>query len=91
MKIVSGQKLENCFDGDFVFGYVFNTKWTKDEVMALKAHGQLRYYDSFPRPMFSVRFPDGTIMKGVEGTPDCRLIFNRDEPETAKKLFEEIF
>jgi ketosteroid isomerase-like protein len=83
--------LDNCFDEDFVFTYIFNLKWTKDEIMALKAHGQLKYYESFPKPMFNIRFPDGTVMKGVEGTEDCRLIFNRDEPETAKKYFEETF
>jgi hypothetical protein len=83
--------MENCFDGEFVFKYSFNAKWTREAIMDLETLGRLRYYDSFPRPMFNVMFSDGTTMKGVEGTEECRLIFARDKPEAAKKHFEEIF
>ena len=91
MKIVSGQKQENCFDGDFVYIYTFDAEWTKEKIMALGASGNLQYYGSFPKPMFNVRFSGGTTMKGVEGTKECRVIFTRDEPQKAKKLFEETF
>ena len=85
--------MENCFEGDFVFKYVFDTAWTKEAIKNMEALGELRYYESFPRPMFQVKCSDGTIIKGVQGTGECRVIFPRNAPAAvkAKKCFEEAF
>ena len=91
MKIIAAEKDQNCFDGEFVFKYFIDTLWTKESIMYMNSLGQLKYYKSFPKPMFEVRCFDGTIIKGVEGTGECRVIFSRDEPTKAKENFEKIF
>ena len=91
MKITHKDKLANCFDGDFVVQYTFDSPWTKDAILSLKALGQLTYYDSFPKPMFQLACADGIFVKGVQGTSECKVIYNRDDPEEAKERFEERF
>ena len=91
MKIVATERAENCFESEFVFKYMLDKSWTKRLIKDMAAFGELRYYDSFPRPMFQVRCVDGTIIKGVQGTDECRVIFPRNEPTKAKKKFEEVF
>ena len=91
MKIIAEEKMENCFESDFVFKYFIDTQWTKEAIEALDSLGHLRYYDSFPKPMFHIQCFDGTIMKGVQGTNECRVIFSRDGPDMAKKSFKQRF
>ena len=91
MKIVAGEKQENCFDGDFVFKYFFDAKWTAETIKIMEAFGRLRYYDSFPKPMFHVQCADGTTIKGLQDTDECRVIFDRNGPDKAKELFEKRF
>ena len=91
MKIVAQKRLDNCFESDFVFKYFFETCWTEDGIKELEVFGHLRYYHSFPRPMFHIQCVDGTNIKGVQGTDECRVLFARDNPCEAKKRFEEHF
>ncbi|MCL1851433.1 MAG: hypothetical protein FWF88_00155 [Peptococcaceae bacterium] len=91
MKIVDIKKVENCFDGDFVFKYLFDAGWTHSEIIHMEMLGDLRYYQSFPRPMFQVTCSDGTVIKGVENDPECRIIFPRENPTSARKNFEARF
>lgn len=95
MRIISANKAENCIDGDFVYKYKFDCAWTKESIQELKVLGQLKYYGSFPKPMFQLILSDGTSVKGVQGTDECRVIYNRDDfDETKKRLenrFEDIF
>ena len=91
MKIIAEEKMDNCFESDFVFKYTFDTLWTKKAIKNIGELGQLHYYKSFPKPMFRVRCLDGTIIKGVQGTGECRVIYPRETPTKAKKHFEELF
>ena len=91
MKILATEKAENCFESDFVFKYLLDKSWTKRSIKDMASLGQLLYYKSFPKPMFQVRCVDGTIIKGVQGTDECRVIFPRNEPTKAKEYFEEVF
>ncbi|MCL1917729.1 MAG: hypothetical protein FWG14_05370 [Peptococcaceae bacterium] len=91
MKIISSEKMENCFDGDFVFKYIFDAGWTREDIIRMEAWGSLRYYESFPRPMFQVTCSDGTIIKGVQNDPACRIIFPRATPAAARENFEARF
>ena len=84
--------MENCLEGDFVFKYTFDKVWTKEAIINnMETIGQLRYYETFPKPMFQVKCSNGTIIKGVQGTDKCRVIFPRNDPEKAKSYFEEMF
>ena len=84
--------MENCLEGDFVFKYTFDEVWTKEAITNnMERLGQLRYYETFPRPMFQIKCSDGTIIKGVQGTGECRVIFPREDPEKARSHFEEAF
>ena len=91
MRIVTEEKLENCFESEFVFKYIFDRQWTKETIGNIGTLGELSYYATFPRPMFQVRCFDGTIIKGVQGTGECRVIFPRNNTVEAKKHFEEVF
>jgi len=91
MKIIECKKMENCFDGDFVFKYYFDTYWTKEYIKMMKAFGELRYYESFPKPMFQINCTDGTVIKGLQTEKECRIIFSRINPVSAQKSFETKF
>jgi hypothetical protein len=92
VKIITGDKMENCLEGDFVYKYTFDRIWTKEAISEnMETLGQLQYYESFPKPMFITRCSDGTIIKGVHGTDECRVIFPRNALEKAKSYFEEVF
>jgi len=94
MKITNKEKKDNCFDGDFVSQVSFDEVWTKEAILRLEVLGNLKYYESFPRPMFQLNCPCGSFIKGVQGTNDCRIIHARNSTsETRERLlnrFEEI-
>jgi hypothetical protein len=91
MRIIAKDILENCLDGDFVIQYTFDVIWSKDAIQALGALGQLKYYASFPKPMFQLTCPDGSFIKGVQGTSECRVIYARDMSEDDKMRLENSF
>ncbi|MDR3170111.1 MAG: hypothetical protein LBU17_00620 [Treponema sp.] len=89
MKIIQVHPLENCLEGDFVYHYVFDCPWTQETILLMQDLGTLQYYETFPKPMFRVTCPDGTIIKGVQTTPTCRVIFPKTGIAAARKRFEE--
>ena len=91
MRVIAQARLETCFDGTSVAKYFFDAPWTDADIRAFEMLGDLRYYESFPKPMFHVQCPDGTIIKGVLGNSECRVIFPRGDPDAAKRKFEEYF
>ena len=91
MIILSGRKAENCLDGDFVFDYKLDSVWTKDLIKHLTVLGRLKYYETFPRPMFQLTCAGGTIIKGVQGSDECKIIFPRSSQPGDRKSFEETF
>ena len=91
MKIIKRDNLENCFDSDFVVKYTFDSVWTKDAILGLKCLGQLKYYSSFPKPMFQLTCSGGIFVKGVQGLNECNIIYGRDDVEETNKLFEKHF
>ena len=91
MRIVSWNKMESCFDGDFVYKYFFDVRWTEEAIKTMGALGHLQYYGSFPRPLFQIQCDDGTIIKGVQDINECRVLFARDGPNMAKERFEKSF
>lgn len=91
MKVILKEELENCFDGDFVIKFSFDTQWIKETIQSLKALGQLTYYESFPKPMFQLECPDGSFIKGVQGTNECRVIYARDLTSEDRIVFNKRF
>ncbi|MDR3256034.1 MAG: hypothetical protein LBT31_10760 [Synergistaceae bacterium] len=90
MEITGREKIDNCIHGEFVFKYFFDAEWTKDIIGKMASLGELKYYGSFPVPMFRVRCPDGTVIKGVQSTNECRAIFPRSCADTAALKFETL-
>ena len=88
MRITGSVKQDNCLASGFVYKYFFDEEWTRDAIQSMAALGDLRYYADFPRPMFQVNCSDGTVVKGVQNTNECRVIFSRDGPDAAVKRFE---
>jgi hypothetical protein len=91
VRITAKEKMENCFQHDFVFRYIFDAKWTKKTIQSMGTFGKLRYYESFPIPMFHVTFLDSTIIKGLQGEDECRVTFPRIGTAEAKNRFETTF
>ena len=91
MKIIAREKIENCFEGDYVAKYIFDCQWTKENIHALRELGHFRYYGSFPKPMFQIICFDGSIIKGVQGTCECRVIHARAGPDEADRRPEDRF
>ena len=91
MRIVNRERVANCFESEFVYKYFFDMGWTEDAIKSMEAMGYLRYYADFPKPMFQVQCPDGTVIKGVQDTSECRVIFSRDGPDAARRHFEDCF
>ena len=87
MRVIDETNLETCFDGTSVVKYFFDAPWTDVDIRTLALLGELRYYESFPRPMFHVQCPDGSVIKGVLGKSECRVIFARGAPDEAKRRF----
>jgi hypothetical protein len=88
MKITGREKIENCVKGEFVYRYFFDAEWTKESILNMAGLGGLKFYESFPRPMFKVVCPDGTIIKGVLRADNCRVIFPRSGAAAAALKFE---
>jgi hypothetical protein len=88
VKITGREKIENCVKGEFVYKYFFDSVWTKESILNMASLGGLKYYESFPRPMFKVVRPDGTIIKGVLSADKCRVIFPRSGADAAALKFE---
>jgi hypothetical protein len=91
VRIAAKKKMENCFEHEFVFKYIFDAKWTKETIHAMGTFGKLRYYESFPTPMFHITFLDSTIIKGLLDADECRVTFPRIGTAEAKNRFETIF
>jgi hypothetical protein len=91
MRIVNARKIEDCFDGSRVYGYAFDEPWTAEAIALLRRLGPVDYYPDFPRPFFRLRTPGGAQVKGVQGDCECRAIYAKDERETDKIAFEDLF
>ena len=89
MKMINREIIDNCFEGEFVIKYIFDSTWTRDKIKALDMMGRLKYYESFPKPMFQLTCSDGIIIKGVQGTNECRIIYAYDRQGEAKTNFEK--
>ena len=88
MKIISCKKLEDCFDGNSVYGYQFEETWTKESITRLKELGKLDYFPDFPRPFFRLVGEKGLQLKGVQGNRSCQVIYPRKDKEVIKERLE---
>jgi hypothetical protein len=91
VKIVSTEKVEDCFDGSSVYRYSFDEVWTRGSIQVMGELGDLDYFPDFPRPFFRLRARSGLQVKGVEGDDACRAIFPREERERVREEFESLF
>ena len=91
MTITGYHKVEDCFDGSSVLEYVFDTPWSREDVLRLRQIGEVDYYPHFPRPFFRLRGHDGGQVKGVQGETTCRVILPGQCKEDAKREFEALF
>ena len=91
MRIVNRAKVEDRFDGSSVYEYEFDEAWSLSMIRLLKALGELEYLTDFARPLFRVTSNDGSLIKGVEGDPACRVIYPRVGSGAAQQRFEGQF
>ncbi len=91
MKIVSSQKIEDCFDGSVIYEYIFDVVWDYKKLLVFKHFGELEYYKDFPRPFFRILNSSGLNIKGVGGGNSCRVIFPKKDRIILKDSFESFF
>jgi hypothetical protein len=88
MKLTGFETLETCLSGDFVFRCRFDGMWKGEEILALAVLGTVRRRRDFPRPMFEVRCPGGTVIKGLEEGSEFRLIFSPGSSTAYREAFK---
>ena len=91
MNIAAIDKIEDCFDGSTVYAYSFDQAWTREQILRLRALGEVDYYPKFPRPFFRLRGEGGLQFKGVEGEDTARMIFPKRRKEELQQEFEAHF
>lgn len=89
MKLTGIEKMENCISGEFVYKYFFDREWERETIKVIAALGTMKYYGDFPRPLFEIKCPDGTILKGVESAREFRVIFPRKSGDQEREAFKE--
>ena len=91
MKILTIDKLDDCFDGSLEFIGRFDKPWTRETIRLLRLLGRLDYFPDFPRPFFRLVGKNGFQAKGVEGDSTCRLILRRENKEEQLMEFKQLF
>jgi len=88
MKILSREKIEDCFDGSAVYVYGLSEPWTEQSARRLGALGHFQYFADFPRPLFRLRTAAGLFVNGLAGASDCRVVLPRTNREQARSELE---
>ena len=69
-------KVEDCFDGSFIYEYRLEEPITEELIRILgKKLGRLEYFGDFPRPFFRILAEGGMQVKGVEGERTLQVVF----------------
>jgi hypothetical protein len=89
MNLKEVKTIENCFDGDGVYDFIFDLPWTKRSIEKLQILGKLDYYPDFPRPFFRIRDYKGAQLKGLEGECSCRVILPYTDRNIIKQQLEK--
>ncbi len=85
MKVLSFQHVEDCIDGSSRFHCSLDRELTRDDILRLRALGDLDYFPDFPRPYFRVRTTDGSQIRGVEGNSHCSAVLAAREGEVMQE------
>ncbi len=89
MIIVKIIKLEDCFDGSYIYKYEFS-KAVDEKVMNAIAEGErLQYFPMFSKPFYKIYTREGLQIKGILGEYDLEVTFPITDQLEKKKLFEE--
>ncbi len=89
MKVLSRNKVEDCFDGSSVFDYAFSEPWTAQNARCLEPLGAYDYFADFPRPLFRLKSREGLFVSGVVGSTTCRVILPRTDSVAVQQKLEE--
>lgn len=84
-RVLSVEKLEDCFDGSFVRQYQLDTPMTEGLMRAVAEGGELHYFPDFPRPYFRIRRASEWVIQGVIGNVTFRVTFSRNAPDRAEE------
>ncbi len=89
MTIVKINKLEDCFDGSYIYKYEFS-KIVDERVMnAIAEGGRLQYFPMFSKPFYKIYTREGLQIKGILGEYDLEVTFPITDQFEKKKNFEE--
>lgn len=92
MQILKAQRLEECrVDGTIIYGYRFDTRWTRKTILRLQELGRLEYYPQLPRPFFRLCTDMGLQIKGVEGKDTCSVTVPGRINDSIKSTLEAWF
>ena len=85
------KKVEDCFDGSFVYEYNLESPVTEAFIPPLGGRlGRLEYFPDFPRPFFRILGDGGLQAKGVEGERTFRVVFPAKDKFKRKEVLEDV-
>ena len=90
MNFYEVKKVENCISRSSVFQYRFNFKFTEDFMKMFEPAAELKIHRNFPKPSFSLIFPDGTKITGVFKDVAFKAMFPLERAEMSKNNFEKL-
>ncbi|MCK5127391.1 MAG: hypothetical protein KAR42_14140 [candidate division Zixibacteria bacterium] len=90
MKIKSIKPYEECIGDEFMKLVEFDSEITKSFIHFLSEFGEMEYFSSFTRPLFTLTSDTCFTLKGVQGLTNARLILNPDLIEESLNKFTGI-
>lgn len=88
MTIVKIIKLEDCFDGSFVYRYEFSGAVDESVMKAMAEGEKLQYFPSFSKPFYKIFASDGLQIKGIVGEDNIEVTFPVTDQFEKKSKFE---
>ncbi len=90
MNIKSIKPYEECIGDEFMKSVEFDCEITEAFIYFLSEFGELEYFASFARPLFTLTINDCFSFKGVQGLTSGRLTLNPDTIEASLVEFTRI-
>lgn len=90
MEILNIEPVRKCLDGERVMDYQLNTIITTDSIYKMATLGKLEYYKTFPNRYFTVELPNGSFIRGFEGSHSIRVTYQGTDELHSKELVETL-
>ena len=90
MRVLSLDKIEDCFDGTLMGEIRLDDEITEGLIRYLGEFGELDYFPGFARPFFRIDMAELLMLKGIQGNRHMRIIFLRGKQSQAESKLSEL-